>query len=203
MFVLTADQKASRRTGDRVPEALDLLRSTVRSDGVALPFERTVGDEVQGLLSAAEPLVQAICGLTRLGGWRIGVGIGQVDSPLPPSARAASGAAFLAAREAVGHARSSPVDLAVAGSVGGLFYAAKDRAERAEAALWMLVSLLRRRTEEGWQVAELIESGSSGREAAAVLAITPSAVSQRAARAAVQEVQRGRELVVALLEASS
>src|SRR5688500_19628182 len=108
MFVLTADQKRSTRHGDRVPEALAALADLAVAgstgaarendgSGVALPFERTVGDEIQGLLSTPAAAVRAVTALVRLGGWRMGLGIGAVDTPLPDSTRAASGPAFVAA----------------------------------------------------------------------------------------------------------
>ena len=63
MFVLTADQKRSRRRGDRVPEALAALESTLgtaAASGVALPFERTVGDEIQGVLHSPAAVVRSL-----------------------------------------------------------------------------------------------------------------------------------------------
>ena len=75
MIVLTIDQEGSRRGADRVPELLDQLASVQTVAG----FERTVGDEVQGLLKDAKAACAAICLTMRMGGWHIGIGIGQVD----------------------------------------------------------------------------------------------------------------------------
>ena len=202
MFVVTADQKRSTRHGDRVPEALSALGSTLGSgdgSGVVLPFERTVGDEIQGLLSTPAAVVSTVTALVRLGSWRTGLGVGPVDLPLPTSTRAASGPAFLAAREAVEAARSSPADLRVVRADGAHHYGEAERARQAESALWMLTALLRRRTPEGWEIVDMAETGLSGKDIADRLDISPSAVSQRLGRAAYQEGRRGAELAEALL----
>jgi hypothetical protein len=202
MFVLTADQKASRRQGDRVPAALIALETALGSgpdSGVALPFERTAGDEIQGVLFSPAAAVRAITELVRLGDWRIGLGVGPVDTPLPESTRAASGPAFLAARDAVDTARSSPADLRVVHPDGAGHYGGADRARQAESALWLLTVLLRRRTPEGWEIVDMADTGLSGRDIADRLDISPSAVSQRLARAALHEGRRGAELAESLL----
>ncbi|MDP9390064.1 MAG: hypothetical protein M3P89_01420, partial [Actinomycetota bacterium] len=71
-YVLTVDQRASRRGSDRVPEALALLSG----GGVApvLAFERTAGDEFQGVLADPADVVDVVVRLVRHGGWSIGVG---------------------------------------------------------------------------------------------------------------------------------
>ena len=192
MFVLTADQKRSTQSGDRVPAALQAL-GTDPPEGVRLPFERTVGDEIQGVLSTPDAAVWAVTELVRLGDWRIGIGVGPVEQPLPDSTRAASGPAFVAARDAVTAAHTSPTDLRVRSAVGARDYPSANRARAAESALWLLVALLRRRTPEGWEIVQMAGSGLSGREMAARLDISPSAVSQRLARAGAHEGRRGAE----------
>ena len=108
--VVTADQRNSRRAADRVPAALSTL-DAVAGDRLALPFERTAGDEIQGLAATGAAVVASIVALTRLDGWRIGIGVGAVDRPLPTSTRAARGDAYLAARTAISSARRNPVEL--------------------------------------------------------------------------------------------
>ena len=56
MFALTIDQHRSRSGRDLVPELLAAL-SGVRT---VLPFERTVGDEVQGLPADAATTLEAL-----------------------------------------------------------------------------------------------------------------------------------------------
>jgi hypothetical protein len=203
LAVITADQRGSRRTDDRVPPALELLARTVKGHTV-LGFERTVGDEIQALTDDPSAVVEAVLALTRLGGWRIGIGLGDVDRPIPASTREARGTAYLAAREAVERARNSPTDLAVVaypapGVVGATPYAGQAR--RAETALILLRSVVARRTPEGWELMDLLDTDPSGKRAAATLGISPSAVSQRLARSAREETRRGAELAVDLLSA--
>jgi hypothetical protein len=197
-FVLVADQVASRTEPDRVPAALTALAGVP----AVLPFERTAGDEVQGLLAEPAAVVTAVTRLTRLDGWRLGIGAGRVEQPLPRSTRAARGDAYLAARTAITAARKAPTGLALtipadvgASGYGELAAVARD----AESALWLLRSLLARRSEEGWELVDLLDQGLSNTDAAARLGISPSAVSQRLGRAARQEALRGTELTVRLL----
>jgi hypothetical protein len=90
VFVLTIDQRHSRRMGDLVPALLDELATsdtwtTVRS------FERTSGDEVQGVLDTPAAVVDLVLYLVRTDAWSVGIGAGAVDQPLPDSTRAGSG----------------------------------------------------------------------------------------------------------------
>ena len=202
--VVTADQRHSRRSADRVPEALTALVHAV-GDRVALPFERTVGDELQALTRDPGSVVDAVVTLTRLPGWHVGIGLGAVERPLPGSTREARGTAYLAARQAVEQARSAPANLRliVADSVGGPAYGeAPDpvhAARRAEAALVLLRALVSRRTREGWEIVDVLERAGSGRAAARHLGISPSAVSQRASRSARAESSAGAWLARSLL----
>ncbi|MBK8460486.1 MAG: hypothetical protein WAS07_10645 [Micropruina sp.] len=199
---MTADQRGSRRAHDRVPEALALLDRQV-GDRAILRFDRTVGDEIQALTDDPACLVEAVLALTRLGGWRIGIGIGTVETPLPTSTREARGRAYVAAREAVELARTSPTDLAVVRHadpeiVGAVPYGG-DQVRHAETALILLRSVVARRTPEGWELMDLLDADPSGKHAAASLGISPSAVSQRLARSGREESRRGAELATHLL----
>jgi hypothetical protein len=195
-FVVIADQVDSRTESDRVPLALDALSGV----GLLLPYERTAGDEIQGLAATGVSVVASVIGLTRLAGWRIGIGFGPVDEPLPESTRAARGDAYLAARTAINSARRSPVALAlVAGdSVRDGGYG--DLVEDAETALWLLRSTLARRSPEGWELMDLLDQGLTNAQAAERLGISPSAVSQRLGRAARTEAERASLLATRLLD---
>jgi hypothetical protein len=196
-FVVTADQKSSRTGGDAVPELLRHLEEarTLAQRGPLLPFERTAGDEVQALFANADAVVDAVVQLLRHEQWWVGVGIGPVDGPPPSSARAGRGAAYVAARAAVESAKTTPAGICVvAGSAS-----AQAPARRAEAAAWLLASLLGRRTPEGWEVAELMERGARQVDVAAKLGISPQAVSRRLRVAGWSEERRGRELLGWLL----
>lgn len=202
--VVTADQRNSRRSADRVPEALEALQSAV-GDRFRLTFERTAGDEVQGLTGDPGAVVDAVLTLTRLPDWHLGIGLGPVELPLPGSTREARGPAYLAARAAVEQARSAPAHLRLlgpettaAGTVGAGFYG-EDVVQQAESALVLLRALVSRRTPEGWEIMDVLNETGSGAAAAARLGISPSAVSQRSTRSARRESELGAELCRRLL----
>jgi hypothetical protein len=183
VVVLTVDQDESRTGPDQVPAALRALAS-VRA---LLPFERTVGDEFQGLLDDPAALPVALETLLRDGGWNIGIGIGQIETPLPEQARAGRGEAYLAARDAVTAAKSSPWRVRTAGPSAAV--------RPLESAIWLWAALLARRTDRGWEVADLVDEGMTYDQAATRIGISQSAVSQRAAAAGIAEGRRARELV--------
>lgn len=193
VYVLTVDQRASRSSADVVPELLNTLNRRPRPSGLLRKFERTAGDEVQGVLSEARATIDVVVQLLRADQWYIGLGIGDVDEPLPRSTRAGSGAAFVNAREAVNRAKSSPHHVNVIGTD-------KRVAERVETVLWLMASVLRRRSERGWAVADLLAEGLTRREIGVKLGISQSAVTQRAQAAGFAEEQRGRVLAAELLE---
>lgn len=192
VFVLTVDQRASRKTSDVVPDLLNTLNRRPRRTGLLRKFERTAGDEVQGVLGEARATIDVIVQLIRADRWYVGLGIGDVDDPLPRSTRAGSGAAFVNAREAVNRAKSSPHHVNVIGTD-------VHNAEQVETVLWLMTSVLRRRSERGWAVADLLAEGLSRREIGVKLGISQSAVTQRAQAAGVVEEQRGRVLAAQLL----
>lgn len=186
LLVLTVDQRASRRHGDLVPQAIDALAAVP----ALLPFERTAGDELQAVLTEPEAFTRAVEWFVRAGSWAVGVGAGEVDRPLPAHARAGRGEAYIRAREAVTRAKTSPQPLRVVGP--------EPHARTLESALWMWTALLQRRTDRGWEVSDLLDEGLSYEETGRRLGITQSAVSQRASAAAIAEGRRGRELVTEL-----
>jgi predicted transcriptional regulator len=71
-----------------------------------------------------------------------------------------------------------------------------------ETVLWLIASVLRRRSERGWAVVDLLAEGLSRREIGVKLGISQSAVTQRAQAAGFVEEKRGRTLAVELLEQS-
>jgi hypothetical protein len=190
VVVLTVDQDGSRESSDRVPAALEDLGGVP----ARLAFERTVGDEFQGVLDDPAALVAALERLLRAGGWNNGIGIGEVETPLPEQARAGRGPAYLAARDAVTAAKASPWH--VRALVSGVTETERgDRVRALESAVWLWAALLGRRTTRGWEVADLVDEGLTYDETAHRLGITQSAVSQRAAAAGIAEGRRARELV--------
>lgn len=190
MFVLTIDQKGSRSSRDRVPDLLGLLGDLPMD----LPFERSVGDEVQGVTADAGVAVEAALRALRDGHWSVGIGVGAVDTPLPAGTREATGPAFVAARDAVDRAKKTgdrpPV--AVTGPAG---------AAEAESVLVLIGRLIRDRTAEQWRILEHVEPGTWGAQSAAArkLGISPQSVGKTIARAGWQEEWAARPAAALLL----
>ncbi len=195
MFVLTIDQRGSRRDVDRVPTLLSQLSVGER---VLRGFERTVGDEIQGVLPDAAPVVELALTVLRTGGWSVGIGAGPVDEPLPLEARAGTGTAFVLARRAVERAKSRqrPVPVAVEGRRA-------DRAADAEAVLTLVAAVAARRTEGGWAAVDAwraTDGRGTQEEIAGRLGVSQQAVSQRLAAALWDEEWAVRPVLARLLE---
>ena len=186
VIVLTVDQRGSRSTPDLVADAVAALADLP----LRLPFERTVGDEFQGVLDQPSALPRAVERLLRVGAWHIGLGIGDVDEPVPATARAGRGPAYVHARNAVTAAKNSPWHLRVSGD--------DDTGRDLESVLWLWAAVLDRRTDKGWEVTDLVDQGLSYDEAGKRLGISQSAVSQRAQAAGLVEGRRAREVVTHL-----
>ncbi len=183
VVVLTVDQHGSQTQPDQVPAALEVLGAVP----ARLGFQRTAGDEFQGVLDEPAALPAALEPLLRADAWNIGIGVGEVETPLPDQARAGRGTAYVAAREAVTAAKSSPWRVRASGPT--------DAVRALESAVWLWAALLARRTDRGWEVADLVDQGLTYDQAASRLGISQSAVSQRAAAAGIAEGRRARELV--------
>lgn len=177
MFVLTADQVGSRDSADLVAALLPHLAERFGAQ-LALPPDRNAGDEVQALTADAATALEMALLLTRTGHWSVGVGVGEVREPLPGSVREATGPAFVAAREAVDQAKRASHRFALASSGAGLLSAAE-----VGALMELVLAVRARRSEEGWEVVDLLESGGTQSAAAQQLGITPQAVSLRVAAA--------------------
>lgn len=190
MYVVTADQRASRSDIDRVPD----LQRRFAGLPVVRSFERTAGDEVEAVLDDPVALVAVAAELAASGYWTVGVGIGAVESPLPAETRAGRGPAFEAARFAVEAAKGRRLPVRVAGPSPWCVHA--------QTALWQLVDLSTGRTAAGRETVALMATGLTQSQAAERLGITPQAVSLRL-RAARWDLQAPSEaLAVALLAAS-
>jgi hypothetical protein len=86
VVVLTVDQHGSQTQPDQVPAALDALAPVP----ARLAFQRTAGDEFQGVLDDPAALPVALEHLLRTDVWNIGIGIGEIETPLPDQAREAT-----------------------------------------------------------------------------------------------------------------
>jgi hypothetical protein len=178
-YVLTVGQQVGRRRPDRVAGVLRRLADDVPT---VLAFERTAGDECQGVLGDPAVVVDVVLRLVREGGWRIGVGAGPVQMPLPDSTRAGAGPAYLCARRAVDAAGQRSVRLAVRGAV-------PPDAGDAQAVLSALAVVVQRRSTQAWEAIELVGAGRTQADAATALGISRQAVGQRLA-AGLWELER-------------
>ncbi len=193
MFAITADQIDSRNRPDHAEAALELL-ARLGGDRLALPADRTAGDEVQALTRDARTALDIVLALARTEQWSIGVGIGGVRAPLPSATRAATGDALVAAREAVQTAKRRPTRVALAAG-----RATRPAAESLQAVLDLLLQLRDRRSPEGWELYDLVETGLTQAEAAERLGITPQAASKRAIAAGIRLDAAARDGIAELL----
>lgn len=196
---MTVDQRKSRRVGDHVDTLLAELTALAgaATPGVVRTFERTVGDEVQGVLDDAALVIDLTLRILRTGAWSVGIGAGPVDLPLPATARAGSGPAFVLARQAVerakGRGRAAPlaIDAAVA-----------RRGQDCEAVLTMLAALIDRRSDAGWAVIDawtVLGADATQDDIAEHLDISQQAVSQRLRTALWNEERAVRPVLARLL----
>lgn len=193
MIVLTMDQQHSRHEADRVPALLEDLDTMETLVG----FERTVGDEIQGLIANAEKAASVIRLVLRRGGWHIGVGCGPVDDDVlaeirSGTIRTARGPAFIRAREAVETAKKYPVSVAVVG--------AQEKASAAVQSVLQLIGVVANgRTGAQREVVELLEQGMSGQEIASALKISEPSVSRRRRLSNIAEEEAAWPVVIQLL----
>ena len=195
MYVLTVDQRGSTGRPDRVPEVLARLDEMLAGRGVVVPFARTVGDEVQGVLDDPEAVVEVVLDLLRDGGWSLGLGVGPVDEPLPAVSREASGTPRGRAREP-----GEPATARAATPPGAARGEPAARAAEVEALLRLLAAVVDRRTAPGWEAVDaLARVGGTQKDVARALGVSEQAVSQRLRTALWPEEAAARPVVARLL----
>ena len=196
MFVITADQVASRRDADRAGDLVVEFAARY-GDELVLPADQTAGDEIQFVTRSASTALAIVLDLTLRGRWSVGVGVGGIRMPLPDAARKATGSAFIAARESVDAAKRADGRFAL--RAAGID--AKQQAADAEALVRLLVLLRERRTDHGWEVVDLMLAGHRQKEAAAVLDVSAAAVSARLKAAMWRAEEDARPALERLLAA--
>lgn len=211
MYVLTIDQRGSTADVDRVPDLIAALRSLTPA-----PFERSVGDELQGVVERAEDVVEIALYALRSGHWYVGIGVGAVQLTPGGSPREGSGSGFVAARKAVELAKGSagqvPLSV-VSGSIGRgreMPPQAKEGAmtsANAQAVLWLIGRVVQQRTPAQWRVVDRLRALQGGdgkhgsqKRVAQELGITEQSVSRAVLRSGWQEEWAARPAAAMLLK---
>lgn len=210
MYVLTIDQQGSTSDIDRVPELIAALRNLT-----PVPFERSVGDELQGVVEQAADVVDVALHALRDGHWYVGIGIGAVGLAPGASPREGSGSGFVAARKAVELAKGAAgqVPLSV---VSGTMVRSKDlqahagedsmASANAQAVLRLIGRLVQQRTEAQWRVVDRLRAIQGGarhgsqKQVARELGITEQSVSRAVLRSGWQEEWAARPAAAMLLD---
>jgi hypothetical protein len=211
MYVLTVDQRGSTSDVDRVPELISALRSLTPAR-----FERSVGDELQGVVEQPDEVVDIALHALRSGYWYVGIGIGVVQLAPGGSPREGSGSGFVAARKAVELAKSAagqvPLSV-VAGTMGrGREIPPQDKegamaGANAQAVLRLIGRLVQQRTQAQWRVVDSLRALQAGdgkhgsqKQVAHELGITEQSVSRAVLRSGWQEEWAARPAAAMLLE---
>lgn len=202
MFVLTVDQRGSRTSPDMVPQTLDTLAEILTKDMTPLAgFDRTAGDEIQGVLESPEAVYAVVRLLLRDAAWYVGIGHGPVDQPLPGRAAEGSGPAYWAAREAVNMAKTKRANSPVA----FVSHHPSDKATDLNGMLQLLGFVFVGRSPAAWQAIDLVttswgtDNGCTQKQAAQVLGISPAAVSDRLRNAGLNQELEVQPVVLRML----
>lgn len=158
-----------------------------------LDWQVSAGDELQAVYADPADVVPAVLALAETDEWHVGLGIGTVDTPYPETVHEATGAALVAAREAVEASKDSGYP-AVRGSEG---------AADLEAVFTVCCAIRRRRTGPGREAARLADLGRTQQCIAETLEITQSSVSRRLAAALWSEERAVHPTLVTLLALAS
>lgn len=183
--VMIVDQRKSRRDVDRIPDLVASLNE-LATDSLIMPFQRTLGDECEGVLHSLDRVPALVSAMARQSCWWIGIGLGDI-SGVAADSRDVSGEAFGIAREMVEAAKRrtrresgksrSPWPLRV-GGFGG------DRDQAIEACLATIHMISASRSKREGQVAAMLDSGFTDQtDIARELSISQPAVSKAIARA--------------------
>ncbi|MEZ2390890.1 hypothetical protein AB6813_15370 [bacterium RCC_150] len=193
MFTLTINQRDSRRSGDLVPQLLKDLRHIP----ARLDFDRSVEDEVQGIVECPDQAVETALIALRSAEWYVGIGVGPVNEPLPNQIKDASGHGLVYARRAVDRLRNGKdrIPVAVEGPLAAL-------AAESEAVLRLLGHIVQHRSAAEWRVLDLLTPGVRGQQktVAQELGISTQAVSKALARAQWVEEHAARPAAARLLQ---
>ena len=210
MYVLTIDQRGSTSDIDRVPVLIAELRHLT-----PVPFERSVGDELQGVVEQAADVVDIALHALRSGRWYVGIGIGSVHLAAGRSPREGSGSGFVAARKAVELAKGAAGQVPLSVVAGTM---ARERGTKqpvqedaiasanAQAVLRLLGRVVQQRTAAQWRVVDRLRAlhgegrHGSQKQVARDLGITEQSVSRAVLRSGWQEEWAARPAAAMLLD---
>lgn len=211
MYVLTIDQRGSSSDVDRVPGLISELRGLTPA-----PLERSVGDELQGVVEHAAEVVDIALHALRSGNWYVGIGIGTVQLAPGGSPREGSGSGFVAARKAVELAKSAAgqVPLSVVSGTMGRGREVPPQAREgavssanAQAVLRLIGRVVQQRTQAQWRVVDRLRASQGGegrhgsqKHVAHELGITEQSVSRAVLRSGWQEEWAARPAAAMLLD---
>lgn len=185
------------KRGGRRAESAAALAPELNKAPLIRPFEATPGGGLQGVSDHPRLVVALALDLVRRGNWRVGIGIGAVDRPMPTSTRDARGPAFEHARRALDAADGSAAAVLL-----GVTGPDPATTESARTALVLTALVVARRSAQGHAAVGLMDRGLSQAQAADVLGISKQAVSQRLTAAARGPEAAGRTLCERLLRAA-
>jgi hypothetical protein len=194
--VIVLDQRKSRLNQDRV-ETWRRAANTRYGADLALPFVRTVGDEMQALTSSPAALVGLVTEAVKDEGWWIGVGIGDIEHPLGPTARDSRGEAFWLARGALEKAKGQR-----AARPFVMRSRSPENIDRLVACLHALVFVILRRTKRQTEVADASRAGYGVAEIAEQRSVTVQGVYALLQAAGAEEEKELSQLAVQLAESA-
>jgi len=166
-----------------------------------LAFSRTVGDEIQGVVSHAHEAIALARHILRARDWYIGIGVAPIEGALPKRSAEANGPAFVYAREAVEDAKISRGTAPVAVRASN-----SEVAAHAQGLLQLLGRIYEGRSPAAWEAIDQLvaptgfPTGFNQRDVALTLRVSPPAVSKRLRAAYFDEEQAVLPLLRALLE---
>lgn len=194
MFVLTVDQVDSQHRADRVEPMLTRLAADYAGRLAAAP-ERTAGDEFQLAVTRGADVLAIALDLVRADDWSVGLGLGDVREPRGDSVRAMTGTAFVNARDAVTVAKKRSSRFALV---------ADTDASALDPLVRLLLALRERRTPEGWELFDLLDTDPdlTLTDAAERLGISVQAASQRAQTGGLRLDREARDALGSMLDAA-
>lgn len=199
---MTLDQRGSRSGTDLVPQTLELLERILVGDMTPVAaFERTAGDEIQGVVADPKAVYAVVRMLLRDAAWYIGIGHGSIDQPIPVRAAEGGGSAYWVARDAVNLAKTKRASTPIA----FVSHTHGELASDLNGLLQLLGFVLVERSAAAWQAIDLITTsygtpnGVTQKLAAQTLGITPAAMSARLSNAGLNQELEAQPVFLKML----